>query len=200
MIWLIAELIAIMLLGMTLIGSSADLYPAKVPQVLPYVSIRSSNMQLLISMELNIPSDGWAKRPYIAVWIEDGNGMAVRTLALWYSNPRWLPELKAWYRTNSRYLKNDKSPFPSVTGATRPPGRYTFKWDGKDNNERSLVPGKYVVCIETAREHNMFQAKGTYTIIREKISCGENSEKIDLPGNAEIKTVTLTYTCPHETH
>ena len=53
-----------------------------------------SGPELLIEIELAVPADTWVKRPYLAIWIEDKYTGAIRTLALWYNKPRWLPELK----------------------------------------------------------------------------------------------------------
>ena len=49
----------------------------------------------------------------------------------------------------------------SVSSATRAPGRYTFKWDMKDEQGKPVKPGTYTVCIEAAREH------GTYQLMRQ---------------------------------
>ena len=41
---------------------------------------------------------GYGRRPYVAVWLEDKDKFPIKTLAVWYQKPRWLPELKSWYR------------------------------------------------------------------------------------------------------
>ena len=50
----------------------------------------------------------------------------------------------------------------STESATRPAGKYTLKWDGKDNTGKMVKPGKHTVNIEAAREH------GTYQIVRQE--------------------------------
>jgi hypothetical protein len=35
----------------------------------------------------------------------------------------------------------------SVSSATRPAGKYTLKWDGKDSQGKPAPPGKYTVFI-----------------------------------------------------
>ena len=41
----------------------------------------------------------------------------------------------------------------TVTRPSRPPGRYTAVWDGKDDAGRPVGQGKYTINIETSREH-----------------------------------------------
>ena len=75
----------------------------------------------------------------------------------------------------------------SVSSATRPPGRYTLKWDGKDNKEKQVKAGKYTVCIEAAREH------GTYQILRQEMEFTGTPKQVQLPGNTEIESASLDY-------
>ena len=57
----------------------------------------------------------------------------VRTLNLWYEKDSWLPELRNWYRDDRmRAMAEGSDIAGSVASATRPPGNYTLKWDGKD--------------------------------------------------------------------
>ena len=85
---------------------------------------------------------GNARRPYVAVWIEDKDNFPVRTLALWYQKHRWLPDLRAWYRGDRmRAMAEGSEITPGVSSATRPAGKYTVKWDGKDNAGKLVKPG-----------------------------------------------------------
>jgi len=90
-------------------------------------------------------------RPYVAVWLEPAGGGAARTLAVWYDTrkrgqepgTKWLPDLRAWWRKGGRSLS---MPADGVSGATRPPGRYTLPLPA------GLKPGAYVLNVEAARE------------------------------------------------
>jgi thiamine biosynthesis lipoprotein ApbE len=156
----------------------------------------SNGPELLIGIELAVPSDTWVKRPYLAVWIENKDKRAIRTLALWYNKPRWIPELKAWYRSNYQRYDAKKEIFRPVTGATRLPGKYSLRWDGKDETGKEMPLGEYVLFIEVAREHSPFQIKGSYALIRKVILCNEVAKEITLKGNAEIKFASISYS-PH---
>src|SRR5262249_51221410 len=116
--------------------------PAPVPQ------FADAGMELTVNFEV-AQNGGSARRPYVAVWMEDQNKFPLRTLALWYHKPRWLPDLRNWYRDDrTRATAEGKDITASVSSATRPPGKYTLKWDGKDNSGNPVRPGKYTVVIE----------------------------------------------------
>src|SRR5690606_1989642 len=55
-------------------------------------------MELVVEIELNKPEAARYLRPYVAIWIEDGDGFPVRTLSLWILKGKkglnWLPDLK----------------------------------------------------------------------------------------------------------
>lgn len=142
--------------------------------------------ELLISLELS-QQQGFAKRPFAAVWIEDSNGTPVKTIALWYNKPRWLRDLREWYRANGTAYYNNPADYASTTSATRSPGTYTLKWDGKDDKGTALKPGKYTVHIEVVREH------GGYDLLQQEINCNETAQKFNLKGNVEIAGVALEY-------
>ena len=75
----------------------------------------------------------------------------------------------------------------SVSSATRPPGKYTFKWDGRDDFGNLVKAGKYTVMIEAAREH------GTYQLMHQEIDFNGSPRQFQLPGAVEIASATLDY-------
>ena len=75
----------------------------------------------------------------------------------------------------------------SVSSATRAPGKYTLKWDGKDNAGKLVKSGTYTVNIEAAREH------GTYQLIRHDVDFSGTPKQFPLPGNAEVSAASLEY-------
>lgn len=142
--------------------------------------------ELTISLELK-QQEGFAKRPFAAIWIEDQNGNVVKTLALWYNKPRWLRDLRAWYRKNGSAMTADPSAFVSVTGATRSAGTYSFKWDGKDAKGTTVKQAVYTVYIEVVREH------GGYDLLQQEVDCTKKTQQFNLKGNVEIAGATLSY-------
>ncbi len=144
--------------------------------------------QLTISLELARIS-GMARRPYVAVWIEDKDRFPVRTIAVWRDRKaRYLPELRAWYRADRlRAMTEGSQIVDAVTSATRTAGKYTLQWDGKDNAGKPVPAGTYTVCIEASREH------GTYQIIRQEMDFSSTPKHTALPGGTEISAANLDY-------
>jgi hypothetical protein len=146
-----------------------------------------SSLELTVGVEL-AQLYGNAHRPYLAIWVEDENKRAVRTIALWFNKDRYLPEMRAWYRVAESRASRDAYSFAhSIASATRSPGKYTFNWDGKDDAGTLVAPGKYTVFIEAAREH------GTYQLMRQIMDFEGAPAKVDLKGNTEIAGASLDY-------
>ncbi len=160
----------------------ADLPPAKGS------AAWDSSMELGISFELARLEGQRAKRPFVAVWVEDKDGFPVRTLALWFNKPKWLPDLKSWNRSDKlRALADGTDLTTTVSSATRSPGKYTLKWDGRDDKGQPVKAGKYTVFLEAAREH------GTHQVMHKEMDFSGQPAKFDLPGNAEISGANLDY-------
>jgi len=143
------------------------------------------DFEMLVNLELNLPKEGAIKRPYVAVWVEDENHAPVRTISCWHGSDRYLPELRSWYLKYRTIYTSDKSFSSSMTSATRSAGKYTVKWDGKDDNGNPVKPGKYIVKIEASREH------GTYQLMRQEIEWNDSPKTINLAGNIEIAAASL---------
>jgi hypothetical protein len=137
-------------------------------------------MELTIHVELARHS-GPAKRPYLAAWVEDADGKPVRTLALWYRKDRYLQDLRAWYRSHGANLPK------TVSSATRGPGKYKIRWDGKDDARNYVKAGKYTVFLEVAREH------GTYQLMRQELDFDGTPQQISFPANTEVASASFDY-------
>ncbi|MBS0262433.1 MAG: DUF2271 domain-containing protein, partial [Planctomycetes bacterium] len=150
------------------------------------------DFEMLVQFEINKPEGGRRyKRPYVAVWIENAEGLPVRTLAVWYQagkGQRWLPDLRRWHRDDMKRRETDKKDIlPTVSGATRAPGKYKLQWDGKSDAGEFVTQGKYTVFIEAAREH------GSYQLMKEEIEIATKPFSATLKDNIEIKGASLEY-------
>ena len=144
--------------------------------------------ELAVTIELRLIEGYRIHRPYVAVWIENDSHAPVRTIALWFGKYKYLNELRAWSREESmRSVSEDTHIMNSVSSATRPPGKYTFRWDGKDDFGNLVKAGKYTVMIEAAREH------GTYQLMHQDIDFNGSPKQFQLPGDVEIESATLDY-------
>lgn len=127
--------------------------------------------------------EGRARRPFVAVWIEDEKHKPVKRIAVWYNKPRWLPDLRSWFAAK-RDVEFDAA---SVTGATRGAGQYTLVWDGKNDAGEYVPLGKYTVFIEAAREH------GTYQLIKQEMKFDGKAKSQTLAGGEEMTAASLVY-------
>lgn len=153
--------------------------------------------ELLIDFEINRPEpdpEGRRyRRPYVAVWVEDKDGFPVRNLVLWISlggpGPfQWLPDLKRWYRADqARRVVDKRDMITTISRPTRPPGKYSVIWDGKDDHGKPVPPGEYTVFIDAAREN------GTYQGLRQPVVIDRKPFAEELKGNVEIKSATIEY-------
>jgi thiamine biosynthesis lipoprotein ApbE len=138
--------------------------------------------QVTLSFELPNPG-ARARRPYVAFWVEDADGKAVRTVAVWGNSPKWLPTMSGWWK----YGKDNKELLKAVTKATRGPGKYEVVWDGKDDAGKALPQGTYTIKLEVHREH------GKDVIQTGKLECGEKETKLTMDKNAETEDTTVKY-------
>ncbi len=151
--------------------------------------------ELAVDFEINRPEaePGRYRRPYVAVWVEDAEGFPVRNLALWVSQTgagpfQWVPDLRRWFRSDKVRKKTDKREMVlTISRPTRPPGKYSVIWDGKDDNEKPLPPGDYTLLIDAAREH------GTYQGIRKTVTIGKEPFAESVTGNVEIKSAEIRF-------
>ncbi|WZO97521.1 DUF2271 domain-containing protein [Isosphaeraceae bacterium EP7] len=151
--------------------------------------------EVVVEFEIVKPAteQGRYRRPYIAVWVEDKDGQPVRTLALWVSQGgagpfQWLPDLRRWFAADQERKKFDKTDMVlTISRPTRPPGKYSVIWDGKDNKKKPLGPGQYTLCIDSAREH------GTSESIRQEINVGGDTFRVTAEGNAEVSSAAFEY-------
>lgn len=145
----------------------------------------AADYELVIEFEIT-RFQGRSPRPYIAVWVENEKAEPVKTVALWFNNYRWLPDLRRWY--TKHIDKTQQYDFmQTVTSATRSAGKYTLTWDGKDAEGNSLKSGEYTVFIEASREH------GTYQLIKKEIELNKKPQRIDLEGGVEVSSAALEY-------
>ena len=144
--------------------------------------------EVIVNLELARIEGQRYRRPYVAIWVEDKDKFPVRTVALWLEKDRWLPELKGWYRDDRlRLLAEGNEIVATVSSATRPPGKYTLKWDGKDAKGVPVKPAKYNICIEVAREH------GSYQLLRQEIDLTAGAKQFPLTGGTEIAAASIDY-------
>jgi thiamine biosynthesis lipoprotein ApbE len=139
-----------------------------------------------VAMTVTLPAMADAKKyrkPYVAIWIENAEGKAVRTITVWGNNPRYTKDLSTWWK----FAKDDDDLVKAVTRATRSPGKYTVVWDGKDDQGAALPRGTYTVLVEVHREH------GKHVRQSGKIECGGEPATATLEANSETEATVIDY-------
>ncbi|GGL12541.1 DUF2271 domain-containing protein [Deinococcus radiotolerans] len=172
-------------LGLTAAAlTTARFSPAQAAATTPSAKKWPTGMALDVTFTVATKATGRVKRPFVAVWIEDEAGNTVRNLTVWVQqsrlNPRWLSELRRWYRGNADQLE-------TVSSATRNPGTYAVAWDGKTDKGALASQGTYYVCVEAAREH------GPYSLVREKVTVGATSFKKALTADNDIEAASVAF-------
>ncbi|MES2456965.1 MAG: DUF2271 domain-containing protein [Bacteroidota bacterium] len=147
----------------------------------------NTKYELAIDIEIAKIEGARIHSPFVAVWVEDENKNTVRNLAVWYSKPEWLHDLRSWHRGNGTTYAADGTKMSSIGSATRSAGKYTLKWDGKDDSGALVKAEKYTVYIEAAREH------GTHQLMSSEMNFNGSSQIINLTGNVEIAAASLDY-------
>ena len=140
--------------------------------------------ELTVNLEL-AQIQGGARRPFVAIWVENKDKAPVRTLTVWFNKPRWINHLRAWYSANYSKFNAETQSINSVASATRSAGKYAIKWDGKTDSGDFVKQGIYTLNIEVAREH------GGYQLITQEIKVNNKANKIELASNPEVASASL---------
>ena len=124
-----------------------------------------------------------ARRPYVAIWVEDSKGRLVRLLAVWGDRSKYLVDLSTLWRA----ARNDPNLIASVARATRAPGQYRLVWDGLDDRGRPVPTGTYRMTVEANQEHGVYgKESGT-------ITCAGSPDTLTLRATDDFEAVTIQY-------
>jgi hypothetical protein len=141
-----------------------------------------------VAVELPNVAAARYRRPYVAVWVEDDKGKAVRTLGVWGNAPKYLKDLSDWWKI----AKDDAGLVKAVARATRGPGKYELVWDGKDEKGNPVPRGTYTVRVEVHREF------GAHLRQSGKIECLDKPAALKLEKNAETAETVVEFKKPEK--
>ena len=136
-----------------------------------------TNFQVKVNLNLKAPAGGRAKRPYVAVWVEDADKNIVRTITVWGNEWKYLREMDSWWKASDYYADNFTQ---SITRATRAPGAYSVVWDGLSDLKKPVPQGAYKIFVEINREH------GSHGVTASVIQCGAETASAELKATAEL--------------
>lgn len=126
--------------------------------------------------------------PFIAVYIEDGDGNLVRTinLSIQKAKSRYWPELRSWWRMDqTRISAGGIDDIETISSPTRVPGKYNVIWDGRNEKKQPVVLGEYYLNIEAAMEH------GPYDVIREPITISDTTFTKKIADSGSLQGVSV---------
>jgi thiamine biosynthesis lipoprotein len=146
----------------------------------------NADYELAINLELATIEGMRVHRPFVAIWVVDSKKQPVRQIALWFNKPRWLNEMLSWYAAYYDQFTSGADNISSTTSATRSAGKYTLKWDGKDDKGNHVKEGTYTVFLEVAREH------GSHQLINQEINV-KKQQHYEMQGNLEVASASLDY-------
>lgn len=90
------------------------------------------------------------KKPYVVVWVTDADKAPVKTLLLLGTKQEYMEDSYVWWR---RWGRKQTARIDAMAKPTRAPGRYTVGWDGTNDAGQRMPQGRYIIHIESTREH-----------------------------------------------
>ncbi|HTI66887.1 MAG TPA: DUF2271 domain-containing protein [Caulobacteraceae bacterium] len=89
---------------------------------------------------------------YVAIWVTDDANRLVRAVTLLGDKLDYIGENYIWWR---RYGRSRPQIVAAVSRPTKPAGKYSVVWDGKDDTGRPAGQGRYTLHLEAVREDGL---------------------------------------------
>lgn len=154
--------------------------------VMPLTSYADNNTAATLAIKLDLKQQqGEYHPPYVAAWIESGNKKSVRTLLLWRKEPKWLKDIRRWWRNVGR---KDAKLVDAITSATHAAGSFPLSFTLTDDEQQTLPEGSYTLYIEVVRE------KGGRALLKQKFNLNNQAQQFTLKETAETGAITFTIT------
>lgn len=137
-----------------------------------------------------VASDGRARNPYIAVWVETPAGDLVSTVSVWFKSreAKYLQHLTRWYDAETTLIDaGGTNNVDAISEASRPAGTYQVVWNGTDVDGTPVAQGDYVLCIEAAREH------GPHGLMTTPITIGTSAFQATLTDDGELTAGSVNF-------
>lgn len=123
---------------------------------LPLISGGAVAADLSVKFELPQLNVAEYHKPYVAMWIEKGDGAIASTLSVLYdvkkkdnAGEKWVKDMRTWWRKAGREAQ---LPIDGVSGATRAAGTHTLTFGPAKTGIDKLPAGDYKLVVEAARE------------------------------------------------
>ncbi|MGE0709639.1 MAG: DUF2271 domain-containing protein [Planctomycetota bacterium] len=152
-------------------------------------------VELTFRLVNSTPDARGFKRHGTAAWVEDASGKRVRLLALWFDAGefKYLPKLDSFWREG--WLGSgggeDARLLRTWSRASRSPGRYTLRWDGKDDDGRLVPQGHYRLRVDVNREHG--PGRERHTVATVELDCAAGAAQAAASDQPELQEVSAAY-------
>jgi hypothetical protein len=140
--------------------------------------------QLNISLVLS-QQQGEYHPPYVAAWLENSDKKSVRTLLLWRKEPKWLKDIRRWWRNVGR---KDANLVDAITSATHAAGTFPLSFQATNDIGEPLPDGNYTLYIEVVRE------KGGRALLKQHFTLNNNAQTFTFKATAETGEIIFSIT------
>tara|TARA_R110000751_G_scaffold32251_5_gene81248 strand:+ start:145 stop:687 length:543 start_codon:yes stop_codon:yes gene_type:complete len=154
--------------------------------ILPASAQANENSPANLEIKLTLKQQqGEYHPPYVAAWLESTERKPVRTLILWRKEPKWLKDIRRWWRNVGR---KDAELVDAITSATHAAGTFPLSFKATDDQQQALLAGDYTLYIEVVRE------KGGRVLLKQTFTLDNKAQHFTLNETAETGNITFTVT------
>ena len=154
--------------------------------ILPASAQANENSLANLEIKLTLKQQqGEYHPPYVAAWLENTERKSVRTLILWRKEPKWLKDIRRWWRNVGR---KDAELVDAITSATHAAGTFPLSFKATDDQQQALPAGDYTLYIEVVRE------KGGRVLLKQTFTLDNKAQHFTLNETAETGNITFTVT------
>jgi len=154
--------------------------------ILPASAQANENSPANLEIKLTLKQQqGEYHPPYVAAWLENTERKSVRTLILWRKEPKWLKDIRRWWRNVGR---KDAELVDAITSATHAAGTFPLSFKATDDQQQALPAGDYTLYIEVVRE------KGGRVLLKQTFTLDNKAQHFTLNETAETGNITFTVT------
>jgi thiamine biosynthesis lipoprotein len=105
-----------------------------------------------IDYQLPRPAGSKIYSPYVAIWVTDEDNRLIRVVTMLGNDLDWINQNYIWWR---RFGRARPQLIDAVARPTRPAGRYSAVWNGRDDAGAPVAQGRYIVHVEVVREYGL---------------------------------------------
>lgn len=158
--------------------------PVRPGAAVPTTAAWPAGFALTVDFELPRPNRTPIYSPYVSIWVTDATNRPIRQLLLQGDDYNYIDQNYLWWR---RYGRGAPQMVDAMSRPTRPAGRYSALWDGRDQAGKLVGQGRYTIHIEVTREH------GLHSYQAMPMELGRNPAEATAPAVEELAVSRARY-------